>query len=88
MTKEERDNAINFLKGYLDEDVYTEKCINAHTMAIKSLEQQDILDKIKAEIDLLSDSRCDGTTITIYSWNGMKRRVLEIIDKYKEESEE
>lgn len=47
-----------------------------------------VLDKIRAEIDLLSDSRCDGTTITIYSWNGMKRRVLEIIDKYKEESEE
>ena len=51
-------------------------------------EVNDVLDKIKAEIDLLSDSRCDGTTVTIYSWNGMKRRVFEIIDNYKSESED
>ncbi len=37
MTREE---AINFLKGYLDEEVYTEKCRNAHEMAIKALEQE------------------------------------------------
>ena len=57
-------------------------------MAIKALEQEPIIDKIRAEIDQLSDSRCDGTTVTIYSWNGMKSRVLDIIDKYKTGSEE
>ncbi len=36
MTREE---AINFLKGYLDEEVYTEKCRNAHEMAINALEK-------------------------------------------------
>lgn len=34
MTREE---AINFLRGYLDEEAYTEKCINAHEMAIEAL---------------------------------------------------
>lgn len=40
MTREEREDAINFLKGYLDEEVYTEKCRKAHEMAIKALEQE------------------------------------------------
>ena len=53
MTREE---TINFLKGYLDEEVYTEKCRNAHEMAIKSLEQPPILDKIRAEI--LEEKEC------------------------------
>ncbi len=35
-----REEAINFLKGYLDEEVYTEKCRNAHKMAIEALEQE------------------------------------------------
>lgn len=35
-----REKAINFLKGYLDEEVYTEKCRNAHKMAIDALEQE------------------------------------------------
>lgn len=36
MTREE---AINFLKGYLDEEVYSDKCRNAHEMAIKAIEK-------------------------------------------------
>ncbi len=61
--------------------------IIALDMAIKALEQEPILEKIKDEIDLLSDSRCDENTVTIYSWGGMKRRIFEIIDKYMTESE-
>jgi len=49
MTKEERDNAINFLKSYLDEEVYTEKCRNAHEMAIKSLEKEPCEDAISRQ---------------------------------------
>lgn len=30
MTREEREDVINFFKGYIDEEVYTEKCRNAH----------------------------------------------------------
>lgn len=37
MTREE---AIQFLKGYLDEEVYTDKCRAAHDMAIKALERE------------------------------------------------
>lgn len=54
----------------------------------REYEKEGNLDKIRAEIDLLSDSRCDENTVTIYSWNGMKRRIFEIIDKYKAESED
>lgn len=53
----------------------------------KALEQEPVLDKIRAEIDLLSDKECCGTTITLYSWEGMKRKVFDIIDKYKAKSE-
>ena len=56
-------------------------------LAIKALEQESILDKIRAEIEQLSDSKRDGNTVTLYSWNGMKRKVLDIINKYKAESE-
>lgn len=48
-------------------------------------EWSERIDKIRAEIDTLSDSECNGTTITIYSWDGMKRKVFEILDKYKTE---
>ena len=48
----------------------------------------DVFSKIRSEIDMLSDSKCDGTIVTVYSWNGMKRRVLDIIDKYNTGSEE
>ena len=48
-------------------------------------EWSERIDKIRAEIDMLSDSECNGTTITIYSWDGMKRKVFEILDKYETE---
>lgn len=47
----------------------------------------DVLDKIKEEIFLLSDNKCNGNSITIYSWRGMQRKVFDIIDTYKAESE-
>ena len=54
----------------------------------KALDNENVLDKIRDEIDLLSDSECNGITVTVYSWNGMKKKVLDIIDKYKAESED
>lgn len=32
--------AIEFLKKYTDDEVYTKKCISAHSMAISALEKQ------------------------------------------------
>ena len=37
MTREE---AIRLLKSYLDEEIHTRGCIDAHRMAIKALEQE------------------------------------------------
>ena len=86
MTREE---AIKWLKTFKGNTGMPELS-QAFDVAIKALEQEPIeivLDKIRAEIDPLSDSMDEGTTVTIYSWYGMKRKVLNIIDKYKTESE-
>ncbi len=87
MTREERENAIDIIQSILDkyeedECLVTEitigdEDIKAFKMAIKALEQEPILDKIRAEIDnALSDGMIH------------KKTVLGIIDKYKAESEE
>lgn len=81
MTKEEREEATDFLKGYLDEEVYTEKCRNAHKMAIKALEQESILDKVKTEIESLERFEIRGEKTSLVNVD----RVLDIIDKYKAE---
>lgn len=86
MTREE---AINFLKGYLDEEVYTDKCRNAHKIAIQALKQQSILDKIRTEIEKLNPVDY-GSMYSYESHNGardMKEDILDIIDRYKAESE-
>ena len=71
MTREE---AIAFFK---DMNECTDGNLEAVEMAIKALEQEPILDKIRAEIDnALSDGMIH------------KKTVLGIIDKYKAESED
>lgn len=52
-------------------------------MAIKALEQEDVLDKIRAEIEQITD-----TMGVSYNQYVSKIDVLQIIDKYKAESEE
>ena len=81
MTREE---AINFLKGYLDEEVYTEKCVNAHKIAIKSLEQEPVLDKIRAEIEQIE---INGHIRDVECFSAGVNTALHIIDKYKAEVE-
>lgn len=63
MTREE---AIAFLETVVE-------------MAIKSLEQESILDKIRAEINSPNRGTCDYFIVD---------RIEEIINKYKAESEE
>ena len=86
MTREDAIDLLDNLIGMI-EDNHNSDYDKALKMAIKSLEQEPILDKIRAEIYMLSDSERNGTTITLYSWEGMKKKVLEVIDKYEAESE-
>lgn len=51
-------------------------------MAINALEQEDVLDKIRAEIEQITD-----TMGVSYNQYVSKIDVLQIIDKYKAESE-
>ena len=52
-------------------------------MAIKALEQEDVLDNIRAEVEQITD-----TMGVSYNQYVSKIDVLQIIDKYKAESEE
>ena len=89
MTREEAKKIIFYQwQSFLEHNIDYAGISEAYKMAIKALEQESVIDKIRAEIDLLSDSKCDGNTVTIYSWNGMKGKVFDIIDKYKAESED
>lgn len=77
---------------YLTGRIFTEASLkNAHTcyltiMAIiESMESEDVLDKIRAEIDQIKPydlPSCDRTAEKMIS------RVLEIIDKYREGEQE
>jgi hypothetical protein len=84
MTREE---AIRWLKEDIDEngDKYVCEYIEAVEMAIKALEREPILDKIRAEIMKLDDINPDypmDRTIHI-----SRNEVLQIVDKYRAESE-
>ena len=77
MTKEE---AIETLTS---KDVHnSDKMLEARDMAIKSLEQEPILDKIRAEIAGLTYYWCEVNPKTVID------DVLQIINKYKAESED
>lgn len=79
MTREDIDRIATEYLNYTESEFEMQDVIE---LADKALVLEKAIEDIKAEIDLLSDSRCDGNTVTIYSWEGMKRRVFEIIDKH------
>lgn len=76
-----RENVIKQLKRMKMDKSHTGDEYNAICEAIKSLEQEPVLDKIKAEIVELP-------TISFNANDVYKADVLQIIDKYREESEE
>lgn len=88
MTREEKmvllvDELENIRCDYFDADTDEDKTLKEAVLAIKALEQQPILDKIKAEIDHVTEIHSDGE---FYIKNFDVKR---IIDKYKcKESEE
>ena len=53
----------------------------------QKFEQPNILDKIKAEIEILPTTKCTETHRTYMNVDDFKENVLKIIDKYKAESE-
>lgn len=81
MTREE---AIKLLVNatYSDEWQGNEDLTTAHNMAIKALEQEPILDKIRAEIE--AREMVAEHTIEYQFYNMALNDVLQIIDKYKE----
>ena len=85
MTREQARREIDSLDFYLQNhtDDYSEESHTAMMMAIKALEQEPVLDKIRAEIKQLPYQRIFGN-VSSYS---LLDTVVEIIDKYKAESE-
>lgn len=84
MTIEE---AIKWLKDHHSIDLNTQDD-EAHRMAIQALEKESILDKIRAEMfeEMLSHSGTGEEVIQAYV-DGLKKG-LDILDKYKGESED
>lgn len=84
MTREE---AIKWLKEHHSIDLNTQDD-KAHKMAIKALEQESILDKISAEIEEYNNNtwRPEGSSLGNAGWWACNK-CIEIIDKYKAESE-
>ena len=95
MTREERENAIDIIQSILDkyeedECLVTEitigdEDIKAFKMAIKALEQEPILDKIRAEIDEHIEYNKRMNYMGLVGGLLLAKAVL---DKYKTESEE
>lgn len=84
MTREE---AIKKIKKVVEESVIFEDELEAFDMAIQALEQEPILDKIRAEIMDFEEELFHRPN-TDYSDYSAVRYCVEIIDKYKAESED
>lgn len=93
MTREEREDAIDIIQSILDkyeedECLVTEitigdEDIKAFKMAINALKQEPILDKIRAEIKHFMFEINPSSSESDYACN----YILQIIDKYKVDSE-
>ena len=81
MTREE---AIEILSRPKSMKGVPAEILTAHDMAIKTLEQENILDKIRAEID----EQADRVYPYDISCSEGLEMALGIIDKYKAESED
>ena len=82
MTREEAISIMNVIIHMLEPQYDNDRVEEAVDMAIKALEQEPVLDKIRAEIANLDDAD--------YDYEGYYKAVkdvLQIIDKYKAEME-
>ena len=88
MTREE---ALRKVKGYLT-DCLPADCYREAEEIIEALKQEPVLDKIRAEIKALcpeptAEDVVDGNPTKDAIWETLAE-VLQIIDKYKAESED
>lgn len=79
MTRKEAKLYIGELKMYGKSRGWDEEYLIACDIALNELEQESVLDRVRAEIEELDYITFDGIT---------KRRCLEIIDKYKADKEQ
>lgn len=79
-----REDAIEYFKRHIDLYCVEGICREAEEIAIKVLEQEPILEKIRAEID---EQHERIRPYNIYTAEGLEI-ALEIIDKFKAESED
>ena len=88
MTREEAIEVIKDIYNYTKWDTYTTN--EARTMAIKALEQEPILDKIRADIEMYeADCRLQGGPDECEKCNSnVFGSIYRIIDKYIAESED
>ena len=82
MLKTLKEQALKSCRDTAILDVKIDSFIFVIDMAIKTLEQKDVLDKIRAEIDGLTYYWCEVNPRSVID------DVLDIIDKYKAESED
>ena len=87
MTSEEAIEILTRYKEESEEDYYVKRA-KALTMAIKALEQESVLDKIRAEIlekcfDVPYKNQAFDYGLKIVKWSDVR----EILDKHKTESE-
>ena len=94
MTNEKAIKMLEYIKlvGNGESEYKNDAQAIAIDMAIKALEQEDVLDKIRAEIEQLTSrysiSKRDGMGIVEWSNRLIEESdVLQVIDKYKAESE-
>ena len=78
----ERLNAIKQLIGYDKDSEIVKATQKSLDMAIKALEQEPILDKIRAEIKKLQ-KMCDKNNLNLMAQYSAFGMVLDILDKYK-----
>ena len=89
MTREEAAIIIGNIPINEGDDCYTiAEYQEAKAMAIKELNQVEVLDKIRPEITAIAiNGQVDEHTAFIRTGEQVKQMALDIIDKYKAESE-
>ena len=86
MTREEVKRYIGELKMYAKSQGWDEEYQIACDVAMNELEQEPVIDKIRAEIEELKPNNPNFKGY--FEQNVALNKVLEILDKYKVESEE
>jgi hypothetical protein len=86
MTREEAISIMNVIIHMLEPQYDNDRVEEAVDMAIKALEQESVLDKIRTEIGNINLNEVAAKYEDRFY--GFQREVIKILDKYKAESED